>query len=222
VQGEKCIPLGQSTPLSSAVVDEDDLLKSGWVYLDSMGQRQGPFSTREMAAWYLAGFFPDTTSVRRVSATAFAPIGTFPELKRMPAPTRSFPVPSVPMPGGGAMPLVPVMASLGPAGGTPGAQVALASGGADYAQRANFTRYQGRFTHYDETTHFTARGLAADKEGRDMGKFMDADGYQESMLQRQEAGLMKKRPPKLTKAQVEFFKQRRRLQKVRKILADDE
>lgn len=72
----------------------------------------------------------------------------------------------------------------------------------DYRQQALFTRYQGRFTLYDEVTHFTARGLAPDKEGRELGRFMDADAYQEEMLQKQEAGLLVKKRPKLTRAQV--------------------
>lgn len=31
----------------------DDVQKTGWIYLDASGQRQGPFETREMAMWHV-------------------------------------------------------------------------------------------------------------------------------------------------------------------------
>ncbi|KAM3931678.1 GRB10-interacting GYF protein 2 isoform 2-T2 [Leptodactylus fuscus] len=46
-----------------------------WYYKDPQGEIQGPFSNREMAEWYQAGYFPVTLLLRRVCDEAFQPLG---------------------------------------------------------------------------------------------------------------------------------------------------
>ncbi|XP_075717442.1 GRB10-interacting GYF protein 2 isoform X2 [Rhinoderma darwinii] len=46
-----------------------------WYYKDPQGEIQGPFSNREMAEWYQAGYFPITLLLRRVCDEAFQPLG---------------------------------------------------------------------------------------------------------------------------------------------------
>lgn len=46
-----------------------------WYYKDPQGEIQGPFSNREMAEWYQAGYFPMTLLLRRVCDEAFQPLG---------------------------------------------------------------------------------------------------------------------------------------------------
>ncbi|KAM4042857.1 GRB10-interacting GYF protein 2 isoform 2-T3 [Anomaloglossus baeobatrachus] len=46
-----------------------------WYYKDPQGEIQGPFSNREMAEWYQAGYFPMILLLRRVCDEAFQPLG---------------------------------------------------------------------------------------------------------------------------------------------------
>ncbi|XP_044147962.1 GRB10-interacting GYF protein 2 isoform X1 [Bufo gargarizans] len=46
-----------------------------WYYKDPQGEIQGPFSNREMAEWYQAGYFPITLLLRRVCDETFQPLG---------------------------------------------------------------------------------------------------------------------------------------------------
>ncbi|KAG8445408.1 hypothetical protein GDO86_010261 [Hymenochirus boettgeri] len=46
-----------------------------WYYKDPQGEIQGPFSNREMAEWYQAGYFPMTLLLRRVCDDAFQTLG---------------------------------------------------------------------------------------------------------------------------------------------------
>ncbi|XP_075057830.1 GRB10-interacting GYF protein 2 isoform X2 [Mixophyes fleayi] len=46
-----------------------------WYYKDPQGEIQGPFSNREMAEWYQAGYFPITLLLRRVCDEAFQNLG---------------------------------------------------------------------------------------------------------------------------------------------------
>ncbi|KAE8604587.1 hypothetical protein XENTR_v10014748 [Xenopus tropicalis] len=46
-----------------------------WYYKDPQGEIQGPFSNREMAEWYQAGYFPMTLLLRRVCDDAFQSLG---------------------------------------------------------------------------------------------------------------------------------------------------
>ncbi|KAM5165418.1 GRB10-interacting GYF protein 2 isoform 1-T3 [Mantella aurantiaca] len=46
-----------------------------WYYKDPQGEIQGPFSNREMAEWYQAGYFPVTLLLRRVCDETFQTLG---------------------------------------------------------------------------------------------------------------------------------------------------
>ncbi|XP_053317073.1 GRB10-interacting GYF protein 2 isoform X3 [Spea bombifrons] len=46
-----------------------------WYYKDPQGEIQGPFSNREMAEWFQAGYFPMTLLLRRACDEAFQPLG---------------------------------------------------------------------------------------------------------------------------------------------------
>jgi hypothetical protein len=61
--------------------EDDDILISGWFYLDVDGAQQGPFRTREMKEWLIAGFFSSTTRVKRVTAPEYKTIAECEEFK---------------------------------------------------------------------------------------------------------------------------------------------
>jgi len=63
--------------------DFEDLLERGWFYVDSSGEKQGPFSTKEMKEWYIAGFFNNDLLVKRVSDTTFQRIADRDEFARL-------------------------------------------------------------------------------------------------------------------------------------------
>ncbi|XP_056420591.1 GRB10-interacting GYF protein 2 isoform X2 [Hyla sarda] len=50
-------------------------MQQKWYYKDPQGEIQGPFSNREMAEWYRAGYFPMTLLLRRVCDEAFQTLG---------------------------------------------------------------------------------------------------------------------------------------------------
>jgi len=69
----------------STFVNEDeneDIIVSGWFYQDCNGGQQGPFTTKEMKEWYIAGFFFGGTLVRRVYDADFKAISSCEEFKR--------------------------------------------------------------------------------------------------------------------------------------------
>ncbi|KAI8868963.1 hypothetical protein GQ42DRAFT_33788 [Ramicandelaber brevisporus] len=47
---------------------------SRWIYRDPSGNMQGPFSSEEMHAWFVQGFFPDTLLVGRENDNSLVPI----------------------------------------------------------------------------------------------------------------------------------------------------
>jgi len=60
----------------------EDILESGWFYLDSSNNPQGPFTSKEMKEWFIAGFFFDTTMVRRIKETDYTSIMEREEFKQ--------------------------------------------------------------------------------------------------------------------------------------------
>ncbi|XP_043926525.1 GRB10-interacting GYF protein 2 isoform X3 [Protopterus annectens] len=52
--------------------NQDSLQK--WFYKDPQGEIQGPFSNKEMADWYTAGYFPQSLLVKRVGGDRFQPL----------------------------------------------------------------------------------------------------------------------------------------------------
>eukprot|EP01126_Amoeba_proteus_P025984 TRINITY_DN257_c0_g1_i12.p1 TRINITY_DN257_c0_g1~~TRINITY_DN257_c0_g1_i12.p1 ORF type:complete len:190 (+),score=29.57 TRINITY_DN257_c0_g1_i12:115-684(+) len=67
-----------------ADVDEfEDILVSGWFYIDFNGQQQGPYTTRDMKEWYVVGFFTDDMLVSRVNATEWKTVKDCEEFKHL-------------------------------------------------------------------------------------------------------------------------------------------
>lgn len=62
--------------------EEEDILVSGWFYLDQHGGQQGPYTTRDLKEWYIAGYLYPGTNVKRVYETDFKPIIQCDEFKR--------------------------------------------------------------------------------------------------------------------------------------------
>jgi len=58
----KVTNVSQSMPFRSLGIVTDALEKV-WFYLDNENRPQGPFSTKEMDAWYIGGFFPLNLSI---------------------------------------------------------------------------------------------------------------------------------------------------------------
>jgi len=209
------------------------------LYIDNSGNRQGPFSTREMQQWYTAGFIMDSLQLRRVHETEYKSLGKFyPELKKppkplpvsqqqsfapTPSPVQYYPYPSVPVSiYSGYNYLAPTPSVSGyPYGANPAMtqqsqQPADISG--DYAQKVMFTSIGGRFKAQDSTAHWQTKGLATDKEGRQMSAFFDVEAYQEQMREKKERGEDKKKPVKLSRKQIDDLKEKKRQRKLKKIL----
>jgi len=211
---------------SSYIGDDEfeDILATGWFYQDSTGEKQGPFTTKEMKEWFVAGFFDDDLLVKRITETEFVMISDreeFRNLERRPqdqvyVPTNSFQIQQMAManpfyqdPGTGYFDPA-VEASLGmPAAAAPEPQ--NASG--DYTQKAFFTTLKGRFSATDQESYWQSKGLPTDKDGRMLSNYFDYEAYQEQM-RNAKPGEKKK----VTKAQIKAFRKKKVDKKRRRIL----
>lgn len=71
-----------------------------WIYLDSQGQPQGPWSGLEMHDWYKASFFTPDLSVKKLEDTEFEPLGQL--IRRIGNSREPFLVPQIGVPHGPA------------------------------------------------------------------------------------------------------------------------
>jgi hypothetical protein len=74
--------------------EEEDILVSGWFYLDTQGNKQGPFNTSEMREWWTNGFFARDLQVKRVNDEQWGYISGRDEFKGARVKTSAFPTSS--------------------------------------------------------------------------------------------------------------------------------
>jgi len=208
---------------------EEDILKSGWLYIDSSGSRQGPFLTRDMQSWYQTGFIIDSLLVRRVDQTDYTPLAQHSILKQPPKPLKHNVTPHVVPSSAYSQYYNAAAYQMNPSAGfeeflsgqTPGDQYHGSSEPdvpGSYSQKVFFTQLGGRFKAQDPNAYWESKGLATDKAGRQMSSFFDVDKYQDEMnIKKAEE---KKKPVKLTRKQIEDFKQKKIQKRVKKLLED--
>jgi len=205
--------------------DFEDIIERGWFYIDSNGEKQGPFSTKEMKEWFIAGFFNNDLLVKRVSDTSFTRIAEreeFTKLERKPhlASYAAVSLPSyeqrvetenTPNPFYQDFPSY-YDASFEPEQ-TPEMPIGADDDPSSYTQAAFFTTLGGRFSGGDQTSHWKKKGLPTDKDGRMLSHYLDVEAYQEQMRNAE--------PPKkkkITKNMIKFYKKRKEDRKRRRAL----
>jgi len=198
---------------SDIVLDDEfeDIIQRGWLYVDSNGERQGPYTTKEMKEWYVAGFFTDQLLVKRVIDPDFLPIFEQDEFKRLEQKTvtqlsytqynTQFAPPS------GATPVATF---------EPHAENAFEPmNPANYSQKASFTTLGGRFSSADHSSYWDRKGIPSDKAGRMLSHYLDIDAYQEQMRMASEQPQKRK---KIGKNTIKLFKKRKEEKKRKRAL----
>jgi len=210
---------------SSYIGDDEfeDILATGWFYQDTTGEKQGPFTTKEMKEWFVAGFFDDDLLVKRINEPEFGMIaerGEFKNLERRPqdqvyTPANSFQIQqqlaAAPNPyyQEGFDPAVEEVFIAPP----PQQQPEPKQQTGDYSQKAFFTTLKGRFSATDQDSYWSSKGLPSDKEGRMLSNYFDYEAYQEQM-RNAKPGEKKK----VSKAQIKAFRKKKVDKKRRRIL----
>jgi len=207
---------------SSYIGDDEfeDILATGWYYLDSGSEKQGPFTTKEMKEWFVAGFFDDDLMIKRINESDFRMIkdrSEFQNLERRPqdqvyVPLNTFQaqqqLSTAPNPYYQEAP-----SYYDPAyEESPSVSESTPPGG-DYSQKAFFTTMKGRFSASDQESYWQKKGLPTDKDGRMLSNYFDYDAYQEQMRNA--------KPPekkKVSKAQIKTFRKKKEDKKRRRIL----
>lgn len=160
-----------------------------WIYEDSQGIEQGPFTATQMQLWHQYNFLPPTTRVRHVREQrgVFKLLGAVPQLCGNRHPPEALPA----MDG---IDHVDIVDSV--------SQAIADEVERNLGTRNSFEDYRvvgtwvnGRFTPADRAgdAHFTAKGLPPDREGRMMAHYFDHDKWQEEMNARKAAGQLAKK-----------------------------
>jgi len=219
---------------SSYIADDEfeDILATGWFYKDSNGDKQGPFTTKEMKEWFVAGFFDDDLLVKRIHETEFGAISErpdFKDLERRPqdqvyVPMSAFQAqqqlvtapnpyyqdgPSFFDPAFEETPPAPAPPVPAPVVVEPEPETIAR----DYAQKAYFTTLKGRFSATDQESYWSMKGLPSDKDGRMLSNYFDYEAYQEQMRNAKPA-----EKKKVSKAQIKAFRKKKVDKKRRRIL----
>jgi len=193
----------------------EDILVSGWFYLDHEAMKQGPFLTTEMRDWFVDGFFTRDLKVRRVYEEEFSRIGDrdeFKGLKQKPIRHMSYfndyyadpnwnyfnQPPSAPSSSNSTTPNPPVNNAPEKEEGS-------------YSQKAMFNLggkfAQGQGQGGGNMSYWKMKGLPEDREGRMMANYFDVEQYQEQMRN------MKQNPPKkrkVTKKMIQYYKKKKK------------
>jgi len=204
----------------SNFVDEDafeDILEKGWFYLDSSDNPQGPFTSKEMKEWFIAGFFFETTMVKRINDTDYLPISDCKEFKQLElsssvvstdiyynyqtGPTTHKMMESS-LPVGPYFDPSPYAYEEEPDKGT-------------YSQTAFFNTQTGKFT--PTSSYYASRGIPEDRAGRMLAHYLDVDDYQERMRASKANPDMIVRP-KVTKKMISAYKKKKKDKQTRRIL----
>lgn len=155
-----------------------------WMYEDAQGAEQGPFAATQMQQWLQHGYLPPTTRVRHARDTsgAYKLLGAVPQLGgRVAAPL--------------AEPSSTDEASESIADALDRSLAAQRAAGGFQEYMAVGTWVNGRFVPADRAgdAHFTAKGLAPDRAGRQMQHYFDHDRWQDEMNARKAAGKLGKK-----------------------------
>jgi hypothetical protein len=200
----------------------EDIHESGWFYLDSYEKPQGPFSTREMKQWYIAGFFFETTMVKRINEEEFMPISECEEFKNydLSATMVSTDIYSMNTASLSTQKKLDSYGDLDQPDHNYNhydepAYYSQPSVSGNYAQTAYFNSHNGRFA--PVSNHFAAKGLPEDRAGRMLSHYLDMDSYQESMRAAKNSSEAETKP-KVTKKMVNAFKKKKVDKQRRRIL----
>jgi hypothetical protein len=209
--------IARSTILNRDTTDKTEGDK--WVYLDTSNQQQGPFSTEEIRAWWLSGYFHADLQIKKVSEDNFSALITRSEIIAAPS-TAATQYNNNNATAGHYAPQGHYAAQDEYAGEalTPGDEE-------EYTQVAYFNRLNGRFGGTSGGTYWDKKSLPTDREGRLLAHYMDIDAYQEAMRQRQyqkEMGMLKDEDP-LKKVRnkrkvIEQFKKKKEDRKKRRLI----
>jgi len=211
---------------SSFIGDDEfeDILERGWFYVDSNDDKQGPFTTKEMKEWYVAGFFNNELLVKRVADPNFQKISDreeFKQLERKPsaqtyAPLTTFEQQQTLEQETAQNPYYQDFPAVYDPSFEQEASAQDIPNDADpsnYVQAAFFTTLKGRFSAGDQATHWKKKGLPTDKDGRMLSHYFDVEAYQEQM---RNCDPPKKK--KVTKNMIKYYKKRKEDRKRRRAL----
>jgi hypothetical protein len=210
-------------------IDEfEDILETGWFYLDSYEKPQGPFSSREMKQWYFAGFFFETTMVKRINEEEFVPISECEEFKHYDLSATTIVSTDI-YSMDGALSTEKKQDYYGEeqyghnynhydesAYYQPQQQQQQPTLSGDYAQSAYFNSHSGKFA--PVASHFAAKGIPEDKAGRMLSHYLDMDSYQEAMRTAKSSDAEGGGKVKITKKMVSAFKKKKVDKQRRRIL----
>jgi len=216
---------------TNIVTDDEyeDILESGWFYIDSVGNPQGPFSSKEMKEWYVAGFFYETTMVKQIHDNDYVTISENEAFKNFDLSSTADNTLAY---------YNNVQANhdsyqesdttnyyssdthpYGPYSyGNNNINNDQANENADYAQTAFFNTHNGRFT--PTGSSYAAKGRPEDREGRMLSHYLNMDEYQEKMRAAQNEPYSRQvsKKPKMTRKMIESIKKKNEEKKVKKIL----
>jgi len=220
-------------PKSTFVADDEfeDILVSGWFYIDTNQQQQGPFTTRDMKEWYVAGFFTDDMLVSRVNMSEWKLVvecEEFKHLEKKPIREHAYvltseePVAMAYYPGfSGQNPYY----SFGTAPSVEQTQPEKKKKKKDrdpekekrreLAIQTAFLNLQSGRVQSNSLDYWTAKGLPTDRDGRMLAHYLDIDSYQDQMRLAKQNPVAKH---KTTKKMVKAFKKKKEDKKRRRAL----
>jgi len=194
----------------------EDMFESGWFYIDSSGNPQGPFTSKEMKEWFIAGFFYETTMVKRINDLDYLPISECPEFQHCELSstvvstsfyTNTLPQEVAP----------PKTENLQPAYEdfySPYDDPTAFDPNGTFAQTAFFNSHTGRFT---PTSSYHASKGPDDRDGRMLSHYLNIEEYQEKMREAKN-NLDNLKRPKITKQMIKTFKKKKEDKQRRRIL----
>jgi len=191
------------------------MFESGWFYIDSSGNPQGPFTSKEMKEWFIAGFFYETTMVKRINDQDYVSISECVEFKHCELSSTvvstSFYTNTLPQ----EVISPPKTENSHYAYEDSSAYSAYDDPHGNFAQSAYFNSHSGRFM--PTSTYHTSKLLPDDREGRMLSHYLNIDEYQEKMREAQNNPDLLKRP-KVTKKMIQQYKKKKEDKQRRRIL----
>lgn len=204
----------------------EDILESGWFYIDSYGNPQGPFSSKEMKEWFIAGFFFENTMVKRINDVDYQPISSCEEFmhcelssnvvstdiynqQTMSSKTsqqagydqqESYQKPYNSIYTDPSLYQPPDIEQIDKE---------------PFTQTAFFNTHSGRFT--PVSSYYAAKGIPEDREGRMLSHYLDIEAYQEQM-RAAKANPDTNARPKVSKKMIAAFKKKKVDKQRRRIL----
>jgi len=202
----------------------EDILASGWFYIDSSGIPQGPFSSKEMKEWFIAGFFFDNTLVKRINDPDYEPISGCELFKHCELSSNvvSTDIYTTTQNNQEVIKLPEKLESKSTLSTrfnpcydpVPYYEDDSEEKGL-YTQTAFFNTHNGRFTPVN--SYYAARGIPEDRDGRMLSHYLDIDEYQEKM-RAAKTNVDPNARPKISKKMISAFKKKKIDKQRRRIL----